>query len=558
MLRVSASAQAWLARVRSEHNTYPGAGGTSWQYQFESIVSSRGGFTSARTAGMSDAPDRRIQRIVIVGGGTAGWMSAAALAVATQGRTPIELIESDAIGTVGVGEATIPPIRQFNGQLGLDESAFMAATGGSFKLGIEFVGWTRPEHRYFHPFGRFAPDFDSVSLHQYWLRERLRGDHTPLEDYAIAWVAARIGRFDRPLPDQQLVLSRLDYAYHFDAALYVRHLRAYAEQRGVKRTEGKIVDVALRGEDGFIAAVVLESGRRIEGDLFVDCSGFRGLLIEGALNSRLDDWRHWLPCDRALAVGCAVGAELPPYTRSTACPAGWQWRIPLHHRIGNGHVYCSEYMREDEAASILLAGLDGEALGEPRLIKFTAGARRESWSRNCVAIGLAAGFLEPLESTAIHLVQSAITRLLALFPDRDFNPLLQQEFNRLTYTEYERIRDFLILHYHAQQREEPLWRYTRTMAIPHELQYKIDHFRYCGRIVAEPFELFQNSSWLAILVGQEVWPDRYDPLVDLHAGVDAPRYLKGIRDVLEKTARALPTHREYIERHCGATASPAG
>ena len=504
---------------------------------------------------MTDTAERRIRRIVIVGGGTAGWMSAAALAAATQGQTSIELVESDAIGTVGVGEATIPPIRHFNEQLGLDENTFMAATGGSFKLGIEFVDWTRPGHRYFHPFGRFAPDFDAVSLHQYWLRERARGNNTPLEDYAIAWVAARAGRFDRPLPDPQLVLSRLDYAYHFDAALYARYLRGYAEQRGVKRTEGKIVAVALRGEDGFIEAVILEGGARIEGDLFVDCSGFRALLIEGALNSRLDDWRHWLPCDRALVVGSAVGAEFPPYTRSTARPAGWQWRIPLQHRIGNGHVYCSDYMRDDEAASILLAGLDGEALGEPRLIEFKAGARCESWSRNCVAIGLAAGFLEPLESTAIHLVQSAITRLLALFPDRDFDPLLLREFNRLTSTEYERIRDFLILHYHAQLREEPLWRYTRTMAIPQTLQYKIDHFRYGGRIVAEPFELFQNSSWIAILVGQEVWPQRYDPLVDLHTGVDAPRYLTGIRSVLERAAHALPTHREYIERHCAATAA---
>ncbi len=481
-------------------------------------------------------------------------MCAAALANAVHRNCPIELIESPVIGTVGVGEATIPPIRQFNQQLGLDENALMAATGGSFKLGIEFVDWRRSGHRYFHPFGRFAPDFDTVPLHHFWLRERGRGLDTPLEDYAMAWVAARAGRFDLPLRDPRLALSTLDYAYHFDATLYARHLRGYSQQRGVIRTEGEVVDVRLRGEDGFIEALLLKDGRRIEGDLFLDCSGFRSLLIEGALGSRLEDWREWLPCDRAIAVGCAVGAELPPYTRSTARPAGWQWRIPLQHRIGNGHVYCSEYMGEDEATALLLESLEGEPLGDPRPIRFTTGARRESWSRNCVAIGLAAGFIEPLESTALHLVQSAITRLLALFPDRDCNPLLAREFNRLTYTEYERIRDFLILHYHAQEREEPLWRHTRSMAVPQTLEYKIEHFRHSGHIVAEPFELFQNSNWLAILIGQEVLPERYHPLADLHTSVDVPRHLANIREVLEKAARALPTHREYIERHCRATA----
>ncbi len=503
---------------------------------------------------MTDMQERRIRRIVIVGGGSAGWMTAAALANEARGNCSIELVESAAIGTIGVGEATIPPIKRFNQQLGLDENAFVAATGGSFKLGIQFVGWTRPEHRYFHPFDRFPPDFDSVPLHQYWLRERERGHDIPIEEYAMAWVAARAGKFDRPARDPRLALSTFDYAYHFDAGRYARHLRGYAEQRGVTRTEGEVVDVRLRGEDGFIESLALRDGRRIEGDLFIDCSGFRALLIEGALASRLDDWRHWLPCDRAIAVGCAVGKEFPPYTRATARRAGWQWRIPLQQRIGNGHVYCSEHMGDDEATAVLLANLEGEPLGDPRPIRFTTGARQESWSRNCVAIGLSAGFLEPLESTAIHLVQSAITRLLALFPDREFNPLLMREYNRLTYTEYERIRDFLILHYHAQQRDEPLWRYTRSMTIPETLQYKIDHFRHSGRIVAEPLELFQNPNWLAILAGQEVRPERYHPLVDLHDDVDAPRYLAGIREVLEKAARALPTHLEYIARHCRAVA----
>ena len=505
---------------------------------------------------MHDPTERRIRRIVILGGGSAGWMSAAALAHATHGQTPIELIESEAIGTVGVGEATIPPIRQFNQLLGIDENEFLSATGGTFKLGIEFVDWTRLGQRYFHPFGRFAPDFDSVPLHHYWLRERARGSAVPIEEYAMAWIAARSGRFDRPLADRRLVLSTHDYAYHFDAGRYARHLRSYAQRRGVVRTEGEATEVRLRGTDGFIDSLVLKDGRQVHGDLFIDCSGFHAMLNGRALGGTYEDWRHWLPCDRAITVGCAAGQELPPYTRSTARSAGWQWRIPLQHRTGNGHVYCSEYMSDDEAAAILLGNLEGAPLGEARLIRFTTGVRREPWSRNCVAIGLAAGFLEPLESTALHLVQAAIMRLLALFPDRDCDPLLSREFNRLTRNEFERIRDFLVLHYHAQQRDEPMWHATRAMAIPETLQYKIDQFRHSGRIVAEPLELFQNSNWLAVLLGQEVWPQRHHPLADLNTGIDATAYLASIREVLQRAADSLPTHRQYIERHCRAKNPP--
>jgi tryptophan 7-halogenase len=501
---------------------------------------------------MSDT-DRRIRRIVVLGGGSAGWMTAAALANSTRGGCQIALIESTAIGTVGVGEATIPPIRHFNRQLGLDENAFIAAARGTFKLGIAFVDWVRPGHRYFHPFGRIGDDFDAVSLHQYWLRERARGSQVPLEEHAMAWVLARNGRFGQPLTDPAMVLSSFDYAYHFDASLYGRHLRDYAEKRGVRHVDGKVVDVRLRGEDGFIEALQLAGGERVEGDLFVDCSGFRGLLIEEALKVGYESWQHWLPCDRALAVGCALGEDLPPYTCATARPAGWQWRIPLQHRMGNGHVYCSEYMGEDEATAILLANLSGSPLGEPRPLRFTAGVRRRFWSRNCVAIGLAAGFLEPLESTSIHLVQTAITRLLALFPDRNCDPLLVAEFNRASRLEYERIRDFLILHYHAQQREEPLWRHARAMEIPEPLQLKIDHFRNGGRILFDPAELFQKNNWLAVLSGQEVWPQHYHPLVDLRGRADAAQILTEMRRVMEQAARALPTHRQYIDRHCRAS-----
>jgi len=500
-------------------------------------------------------PDRSIRRIVIVGGGTAGWMTAAALANALQGHVQIDLIESDEIGIVGVGEATIPPIKIFNRSLGIDEHAMLAASQGSYKLGIEFVNWSRIGQRYFHPFGQFGADFDVVPLHHYWLRERARGSTIPLQEYALAWVAAEAGKFDRPINDRQRVQSTYDYAYHFDASLYSKLLRAYAEARGVRRSEGKVVDVGVRAEDGFLSGVTLADGRVLEADLFIDCSGFRGLLIEGALKTGYEDWSHWLPCDRAVAVPCAHGAALSPYTRSTAHAAGWQWRIPLQHRMGNGLVYCSQFSSDDAAANVLLDHLEGAPLAEPRFLRFTTGRRKQFWHRNCVAIGLASGFLEPLESTSIHLIQSAISRLLALFPDRDFDPIVAREYNRITELEYARVRDFIILHYHANQRDDaPLWRYTRNMPIPEPLQTKIDHFRRHGRLVAEVLELFQNPSWLAIFIGQEVWPERYDPLVDMRSDIDAARLLSGLHRVIAESVQVMPTHQQYIDRHCRARA----
>ena len=500
-------------------------------------------------------PDRSIRRIVIVGGGTAGWMTAAALANALQGHVQIDLIESDEIGIVGVGEATIPPIKIFNRSLGIDEHAMLAASQGSYKLGIEFVNWSRIGQRYFHPFGQFGADFDVVPLHHYWLRERARGSTIPLQEYALAWVAAEAGKFDRPINDRQRVQSTYDYAYHFDASLYAKLLRAYAEARGVRRSEGKVVDVGVRAEDGFLSGVTLADGRVLEADLFIDCSGFRGLLIEGALKTGYEDWSHWLPCDRAVAVPCAHGAALSPYTRSTAHAAGWQWRIPLQHRMGNGLVYCSQFSSDDAAANVLLDHLEGAPLAEPRFLRFTTGRRKQFWHRNCVAIGLASGFLEPLESTSIHLIQSAISRLLALFPDRDFDPIVAREYNRITELEYARVRDFIILHYHANQRDDaPLWRYTRNMPIPEPLQTKIDHFRRHGRLVAEVLELFQNPSWLAIFIGQEVWPERYDPLVDMRSDIDAARLLSGLHRVIAESVQVMPTHQQYIDRHCRARA----
>jgi len=497
-----------------------------------------------------------IEKIAVIGGGSAGWMTAAALTNSLQGKCRVVLVESEEIGIIGVGEATIPPMKLFNASLGIDENDFMRETRGTFKLGIEFVDWARHGQRYMHPFGQFGADFDSIPMHQYWLRERQRGDETPLDDYSVACVAAYKGRFSRPTQDPRLVQSTYDYAYHLDASLYARYLRSYAENRGAERIEGRIVEVMQDAESGFITGVRLENGEDVAADFFVDCTGFRGLLIEGALETGYEDWTHWLPCDRAVAVPCASDGDLTPYTRSTAHEAGWQWRIPLQHRIGNGYVYCSRYIGDDEAAAKLLGNLDGEPLAEPRLLRFTTGRRKKFWNGNCVAIGLSAGFMEPLESTSIHLIQSSISRLLALFPDRSFDPLVIEEYNRITINEYERVRDFLILHYHATERDDsPLWRYCSGMSIPDTLEYKMEHFRRYGRLVSDGMELFQNPSWLAVHIGQLNWPERYDPLVDERGNVDSTQRLASLKRVINEATNDMPTHKTFIRKHCK---SPVG
>lgn len=494
-----------------------------------------------------------LRKILIVGGGSAGWMTAAALsAVAGRGVT-IELIESEEIGTVGVGEATIPPIRAFNDMLGISENDFVRETQGTFKLGIEFVNWSRPGHRYFHPFGSYGADFDRVSLHQYWLKERLSGDTTPLDDHSMCWAMARNGRFSHPNTDRRMVQSTFDYAYHFDAGLYARFLRKRAEAAGVIRHEGKIASVARDGETGFVTSVTTADGREMAADLFIDCSGFRGLLIEDALGAGYEEWTHWLPCDRAVAVPSEKTAEPIPYTRSTAREAGWQWRIPLQHRTGNGYVYCSRHISDQAAADTLMANLDGRALADPRPLRFVTGRRKSSWSYNVVAIGLASGFMEPLESTSLHLIQTAITRLLALYPDRSFDPAVRAEYNRLTEEEYVQIRDFLILHYFANERpKEALWQECREMAIPDSLMWKLEHFARSGTLVAKGPELFRNASWLAVLIGQNVIPRTTEPLLATRLHIDGAGILKGLRDVMDQTARSMPTHQQWIDKHCRA------
>jgi tryptophan 7-halogenase len=503
---------------------------------------------------------QQLKRILIVGGGTAGWMSAALLSKLFKGLYEITLIESEAIGIIGVGEATIPAIKKYNELLGFDENEFMRRTHGSFKLGIQFVDWWKQGASYIHGFGVIGRDLEWLRCHQYWLKLHALGGASDFANYSINTAAALENKFMRADPKMaDSPIGHIAHAFHFDAALYAKYLRGLAEASGVKRREGKVADVALRGEDGFVQSVTMDDGAVIEADLFIDCSGFRGLIIEQAMKTGYDAWTHWLPCDRAMAVPCARVEPLTPYTRSTARPAGWQWRIPLQHRTGNGHVYSSQYMEDDEAEQILLSSLDGEQLAEPNRLRFVTGKRKQVWNRNCVAIGLASGFLEPLESTSIHLIQSAIIRLVRLLPDASFDPATIAEFNRQSDFEYERIRDFIILHYKATERDDtPFWRYCRDMEIPDTLRRKIDLFRANGRIFREDEELFAEESWIQVFLGQGVIPRAWDPLVDIKSEAELTTFLGGVEDVIRKCVAIMPSHAAYIARTCPAAGPPVG
>jgi tryptophan halogenase len=493
-----------------------------------------------------------INSIVIVGGGTAGWMTATALArVINKDRCSIRLIESEQIGTVGVGEATIPAIHDFNRRMGIDEQEFMRATNATFKLGIQFVNWQKIGDSYMHPFGTYGQDMNGVGFHHYWLKQKLAGDETPFDEYALPWVAAKLGRFKHPVDDARSVYSTYSYAFHFDASLYAAFLRGIAEKLGVERTEGKVVDVHLRPEDGHIKSVELENGERIEGELFIDCSGFRGLLIEGALKTGYEDWRGWLPCDSALAVPTANVGEPVPYTRATAHSAGWQWRIPLQHRTGNGHVYSSAYMSEDAATEILLQNVLGTPQAEPRLLRFTPGKRLKMWNRNCIAIGLSGGFLEPLESTSIFLIQAAIMKLLEYFPDSEFASADVDAYNRSLDTMFDEVRNFIILHYKATSRDDSrFWDYCREMQIPEELEYRMKLFRRRGIATHRRSELFIETNWLAVLLGQGITPDTYDPRADCMSDEQISSRLKGMHEYLLTAATALPSHQASIAEFC--------
>jgi len=493
-----------------------------------------------------------IQRIVIAGGGTAGWMAAALFAhMLKSPAAEIVLVESDEIGTIGVGEATVPLMTQFNGVLGIDERDFVAKTNGTFKLGIEFRDWGEVGNVHFNGFGDFGDAIQGISPHHHWLKLHQLGDPSPIEDWSMPYAAARRDRF---VPPEAMhgEAAFYKYAYHFDAGLYARYLRGYAEAKGVQRREGRIADVKLDPETGHVAGLRMDDGGEVEGDFFIDCTGFVGLLIGKALGVGYTDWSHLLPCDRAVAVGCERGGAITPFTRSTARAAGWQWRIPLQHRTGNGHVYASAFISDDEAVATLIDNLDGAPLGEPRLLRFTTGHRAKFWDRNVVAIGLAAGFMEPLESTSIQLIQTGLARIFELLPDLSFDRVLIDEYNRVTTSEYEKIRDFLILHYCRSRRPEPMWAHCRDAEIPEPLAYKIAVWEAAGRVPLYSEESYQEASWVSIFLGNRVMPKRYDPIVDqlpldhLRGGM-AQR-----RAAIARAAETMPDHATFIRRACPA------
>lgn len=501
--------------------------------------------------------DGRVRKLVIAGGGSAGWMAAALLSKMLGSTLAITLVESEEIGTVGVGEATIPPILTFNDALNLDESKFLRRTNGTIKLGIEFQDWGRPGDCYMHAFGSVGHHHGLSPFVHYFLRARAKGSTDRLGDFSLNERAARAGKF-RHLPRiEGTPLTGLNYAYHFDASQYAALLREVSEQQGVVRREGRIADVRLRGSDGHVEALVMQDGSIEEGDFFIDCTGFGSLLLGRALEVPFVDWNHWLPCDRALAVQSEKVAEPKPYTQAIAHPAGWQWRIPLQHRTGTGLVFCSSQIGDDQAAATLLSSLEGRPLAEPRLIRFRTGRREVFWKKNVVAVGLSSGFLEPLESTSIHLIQSAVVKLATLFPDAGFEPAYADEYNRQMKAEFEGIRDFIILHYHANARSEPMWRHCREMEIPDNLARRIALFRETGRIFREQNELFHEVGWLQVMMGQNIEPRRYDQMADALDEKALDAFLSDLKTIMAGAVNKLPSHSQFLAKNRTAQAEAA-
>lgn len=497
-----------------------------------------------------------IERMVIVGGGTAGWMAAAALSRLKAGNTlDITLVESETIGTIGVGEATIPPFVGFNDLLGIKESEMLSAIQGTFKLGIQFENWGALGDSYIHPFGAYGYSMGGISFHHMWHKMQRSGDNRPIQVFNLETMAAYFGKFARTEDYQRDDLPPINYAYHIDAGKYAQFLRKFAEARGVVRQEGRVNDVQLHPETGYVTGITLDDGRVIEGDFFIDCSGFRGLLIEQALETGYEDWTHWLPCDRAVALPCLRedGSPPPPFTRATAHRAGWQWQVPLQHRNGNGHVYCSQFMENDEALDILLGNIAGKPQADPNFLRFVTGRRKKFWNRNVVALGLSAGFMEPLESTSIHLINTGIDKFISLLSLDGVTQAQQDTFNRLTAREYARIRDFLILHYNATRRDDsPFWNYVRTMDVPDSLTEKVEVFKGNGQIFREEDELFTETSWAAVMMGQGIQMGSHNPMAD---SIDTPDARKEI-DEMEQSIRYLvqhmPGHGDYLQRYCPA------
>ena len=495
-----------------------------------------------------NAPDPT--RVVIVGGGPAGWLAAASLARLIGPGARIELVESDAIGTVGVGEATIPQIRLLLHVLGINEDDFMRHTGATIKLGIQFEGWGAPGEAYMHAFGNTGRPLALLGFHHYWLRAQAQGLRSDLWDFSFNLRAAHANRFQRVEADPQTGLDALVYAYHFDASRVAVYLRRYAEHLGVKRTEGRVVSVEQDPESGNLTEVRLEDERRVAGDLFIDCSGFRGLLIEDTLEAGFEDWSHWLPCDRAVAVQCERVTPIVPYTRAMAREAGWQWRIPLQSRTGNGHVFCSDFMDEDQATRTLLENLDGAVRGEPRVIRFTTGRRKQFWKGNCVALGLASGFMEPLESTSIHLVQSGVDRLVKLFPGPRPDPSAVVEYNRQTRREFELIRDFLVLHYHLNQRPGAFWEACRNMELPDGLGRKMALFRSTGGIAREAEDLFAEEAWLQVMIGQGIRPGAWHPMANRLSHDQLAQFMSQSKKLVKQAVNRITSHESFIAQHC--------
>lgn len=499
-----------------------------------------------------------IDRIVIVGGGTAGWMAAAVLSRLRKGRSlDITLVESEAIGTVGVGEATIPPFVDFNRLLEIDEREMLAASQGSFKLGIQFVNWGKQGDSYIHPFGAYGYQMGGISFHHVWRRFHTEGDRRPIQVFNVETMAAYFGRFSKTEDYARDDLPPVNYAYHLDAGRYAAFLRKYAEIRGVVRKEGRIEEVMLDPESGFVNAVKLDNGQELAGNLFIDCSGFRGLLIEQALKTGYEDWSQWLPCNRAVALPCRRddGSQPLPYTRATAHSAGWQWQVPLQHRNGNGHVYCDAFMSADEALDILLKNIAGKPTADPNHLRFVTGRRKKFWNKNVVALGLAAGFMEPLESTSIHLINTGINKLVALLSLDGITQTQEDAFNRLTAKEYTRIRDFLVLHYNATSRNDSeFWNHCRTMQVPDTLTEKVDLFRMNGQIFREDDELFTETSWAAVMMGQGITMGGHNAVADTLDSAATRKEFDEMEQSIRYVVQNMPTHGDYLGRYCPAQA----